>query len=547
MEAGPGASRAVSGAPAGERAQAAGPAPAEPAAAGRGRPAQHARARALPKARIPDSLLAVCRKALALDPAHRYPSVEDLQRDLTAYQNGFATSAEKAGWFKRASLTIQRNKAASLGAAAVLLVGLTFGTKAVLEGRRANRALAELKKGAPALLQLAESEAGFQRFDSALEKLDAALTLDPGLLAAQWQRAWMLLGEGRWSEAAAQLQRSRAKDSTHPDWAAIQPQIERLATMEESKRAGCAEGRAVVSLLQSVGANGAATALVTKLQLGRDAAVAAVRERLTKWLGPEEAGRVSYGYLGFSGIVANLKGLNVTTIDPLIGLPVEKLILSDSKVANLDGVRGMPLRELDIVNTTISDLRPLAGLPLVRLRMGGANVSDLTPLRETPLQYLDASHTKVANLSPLGGMHLRSLNLNDIKVRDLSALVGMPLDELHAAGSEVTDLSPLKGMPLTRLILNSTRVSDLAPLRGLPLRELDIHNCSAALDLAVLLAFPELEMLEVQEKNPTLPLLRKHPRLRLIKLWTATTRPTDYQPIEEFWKDYDGQQAAGKK
>jgi len=36
--------------------------------------------------RTPQSLLAVVRKAMAFDPAARYPSVEDLQRDFVAYQ-----------------------------------------------------------------------------------------------------------------------------------------------------------------------------------------------------------------------------------------------------------------------------------------------------------------------------------------------------------------------------------------------------------------------------------------------------------------------------
>ncbi len=124
--------------------------------------------RALPRSVIPESLAAVVKKAMALHPSARYRSVEELQADILAYQNGFATGAERAGWFKRASLAIKRNKAASIGVAAVLLIGGGFGTKALLEGRRAEQALADLKKSAPALLQLAESEADSQRFDSAL-------------------------------------------------------------------------------------------------------------------------------------------------------------------------------------------------------------------------------------------------------------------------------------------------------------------------------------------------------------------------------------------
>ncbi len=146
----------------------------------------------LPGGRIPDSLAAVMRKAMALDPAARYRSVEELQADLLAYQSGFATSAENAGLGKQLLLALRRHKIAAAGVAAVLLVGATLGTKAVLAGKRAERgeakanaALADLKASAPALLQLAESEADSQRFASALGKLDAALALDPALRRAR--------------------------------------------------------------------------------------------------------------------------------------------------------------------------------------------------------------------------------------------------------------------------------------------------------------------------------------------------------------------------
>jgi len=80
----------------------------------------------LPGGHIPDSLAAVVRKAMAFQPAARYASVAELQRDIEAYQNGFATSAEKAGAWKQLTLFVKRKKAASIGLAAVLLIGGIF-------------------------------------------------------------------------------------------------------------------------------------------------------------------------------------------------------------------------------------------------------------------------------------------------------------------------------------------------------------------------------------------------------------------------------------
>src|SRR5262249_51753146 len=95
---------------------------------------------------IPAALAAVTMKALSLKREARYQDVAALSADVEAYQNGFATSAENAGAWKLFQLFVRRNKAASVGAAAVLLVGATLGTKAILEARRAERGEATAKK-----------------------------------------------------------------------------------------------------------------------------------------------------------------------------------------------------------------------------------------------------------------------------------------------------------------------------------------------------------------------------------------------------------------
>ncbi len=75
-----------------------------------------------PQSKIPESLAAVVKKAMALEPAARYASVADLQRDILAYQNGFATSAEHASAWKQFTLLIRRNKGIFTTAAAAWLL-----------------------------------------------------------------------------------------------------------------------------------------------------------------------------------------------------------------------------------------------------------------------------------------------------------------------------------------------------------------------------------------------------------------------------------------
>ena len=51
----------------------------------------------------------------------RYQQVQDLQADITAYQSGFATSAEQAGAAKQFALFVKRNRRVTIAVAAALL------------------------------------------------------------------------------------------------------------------------------------------------------------------------------------------------------------------------------------------------------------------------------------------------------------------------------------------------------------------------------------------------------------------------------------------
>jgi len=273
---------------------------------------------------VPDSLLAVVRQAMAFERDQRYWTVEELQADLTAYQAGFATSAENASLGRQLLLLIKRHQAATLGAAAVLLVGVTLGTKALVEGRRAereavranaearraNHTLAELKKTAPKLLALAESEAGFQRFDSALEKLAATLALDPEIKAAWWRRAWVLLAQEKFAESAHAVRAAQERDPAHAArLGAILPVLVELQAAPAGERWHPVRSSAVLAHLKLVEASGEAIALSKRFQLSSAEEIKLVQERIKAWLGREYGGVYSDGTISVSGLPK--------TIDPL--------------------------------------------------------------------------------------------------------------------------------------------------------------------------------------------------------------------------------------
>jgi serine/threonine protein kinase len=54
-----------------------------------------------PNGKLPEGLIAVVEKAMHVDPDKRYQTVEEFQADITAWQSGFATKAEQAGFVRQ--------------------------------------------------------------------------------------------------------------------------------------------------------------------------------------------------------------------------------------------------------------------------------------------------------------------------------------------------------------------------------------------------------------------------------------------------------------
>ena len=503
--------------------------------------------------RVPNALSAVSMKALTLDKTKRYRDIAAFIADIEKYQGGFATSAENAGAWKQFTLLIKRNKAASIGVAAVLIVGATLGTKAIIEGKRAEReairaqngevlakseaaraergeakanaALADLKASAPALLQLAESEADSQRFPSALGKLDAALDLDPALLRARWQRAWVLLALERWSEAADALRLARQHDPADAKLASILPVVEQVAAAPEAGRWQSDATREVFAHLQTVEATGPSLAFSGKLKLGAQERRKLADQRLGAMLG---------------------KGNYAVTVesDGLV-----KVELHSKAIRSFEALRGLTVDYVWAQGTEVESLEPLRGMPLHHLSLTGArSVHDLSPLAGMPLCDLDIHQTKVIDLAPLAGMQLTYLSVAASEVSRIDVLRGMPLVFLEAGSSRVTDLSPLKGAPLQILHINNTRVTDLAVLQGAPLKELVITRCQQLKDFSPVLKFSHLERLNCDVLPDSLLPLRESKTLQIIDAdaWTGENH-TGPRPVAEFWKAYDAHQAAAKK
>jgi tetratricopeptide (TPR) repeat protein len=435
---------------------------------------------------------------MALDPARLYGDVRSLQAEIEAYQNGFATSAENASGWTQIKLLVKRHKAASIGLAAVLIVGGTLGTKALVEGRRAerealraNRTLSELKETAPTLLALAQTESASQRFDSALTKVEAALLLDPALGPAYWERAWNLLGQQRWGEAAEAVHLAGEHDASSRDVGTLLKAIEQLAAApSEAERWSSEAARVVFQRLNAAGATGPVFAFASRLKLDTEQRRKLVEEKLRQAWGDNAQAAIFDGFIrvGFGR-------RPVRSLEPLKGLPIDELTITDTLIDDLEPLRGMRLIKLYAEKTAIKSVEPLRGMPLQELRLAGTNVRDLAPLAGMPLRSLMLPDGKDLDFSVLRGMPLSHIVFGDNDVSDISFLAGIPLVRVTLfKHPRLTDLSPLRNAPLEYLKLESTQVRDLSVLRGMPLHHLLLTR-GVVIDLEPLSGLP-LERLD---------------------------------------------------
>jgi len=433
--------------------------------------------RHLPGGRVPDSLKAVVRKALATDPRQRYLSVTALQADLASYQGGFATRAENAGAWKQFTLLIKRNKAAAIGSAAVLLVGAIFGTQAFIEGRRAEQTLEELRGTAPTFEAQARALVAEGKLDDALSKIGYAIKLAPESVDYQLTRAHLLQSTQHLTEAATAYRQVLA---LRPDDLEAKINLD-LCEKLLAENGGATElplplqGKLLDALI-SQQRDLEAAPLAKLLNRDRQTAEATIRARLASYT--TQPGWTSNRIQPYGrGYRVGLDGL---------------------QLGDLNVLRDLPIVDLGLMQTSVTDLRPLAGLPLEALRLNNTRVSDLSPLRGMSLQKLELHGCDVTDLSPLVGMPLKELSLGfNKKLSDLRPLVGLPLEKLIANHLPMIDLSPLRGLPLKELLMHidGDVVPDLTPIHHCATLE-RISLPSAISDLAFLTTFPKLQQVE---------------------------------------------------
>jgi serine/threonine protein kinase/Leucine-rich repeat (LRR) protein len=468
----------------------------------------------LPGGRIPDSLAAVVRKAMALAPHARYPSVAALQADLTAYQNGFATRAEKAGAWKQTALFVKRHKAATLAAIAALALTTAFTAKVISEGRRAEHALANLHKAAPTLISQAHTLIAQQKPDDALPKISFAIEIDPKNVDYHLLRAQVLEATVHLDLAAVEFRRVLAFGPNASAEANLALCEKLLRDNKDNETLDDASLNALHQQMLKEQRIMQDAPLAARLGMAREVIDARLKlllegwRKLPAWGRLPENERVHYTADGL--LYLSFRDTPIEDISALKGLPIATLSLESTKVVDISALHGVHLRELYASGSLIADLSPLHGTPLQVLAVTHCSkISDVSPLTGTPLRYCQITETSVSDLSPLKKCPIRSLIIARTPVKSLDAVAGIPCDEITA--------------------WEAPRLDDISAVATMKLKKANFDKCDAIKDFAALGKCQNLEAVWLPRDAKNAAAMKGLPKLRKI-----TSEDQAYSP-EEYW------------
>ena len=439
---------------------------------------------------IPASLAAVAMKALAMNPADRYSSVQELQADIAAFQSGFATEAEHAGLLKQLVLLVGRHKreAAILAVGIVALLGIaTFAFARVTRERSAARNARKIAETERSRAQDARAHTVAERARAESEKNRASAALaDLRKAAPAFQgQAATLIEEQKFDEA---LEKNRMAIQLTPDDA--DRHLFRAHTLQAMQRLpGAIESyRRVIELRPGDAAAKSNLELCERL-LAESAGKPLNRAQQTQLLDAILAQQRTAD----SVLLARALGRQTDVGLALIQSQLKSLMLQEKWNEARLKKRADGTFALDLSNLVVPDLSILRGLPIGALKLGPGTVTDLGPLATLPLKELDCSGNPVRDLAPLRGLPIERLNISKTKVADLAAVSRLPLRQLAIGFTEITDLRPLRAMPLQTLSLAGLPIRSIEPLRGLRLRELDLFACSHLSDLSPLTSLVDIQ------------------------------------------------------
>ncbi len=398
-----------------------------------------------PAGKIPESLSAVAMKALSLRPSDRYPDVLSLQQDLEAYQGGFATTAEDAGFLKQVVLLVKRNLAVA-GISLVSCTGLILViTVSIVQLRNKN-------------VELLQRHTQVQQAKDEVDRQN--LQLEEQKFILQDQRAAL---QATVDELVAEKRRTRVERIAKEEAQLLKVEEKILRRKEEQKHDQLSRLSAPEFIkkgeLLAEEQNWSAALATVAVALELDPGVPG---------GWYLKGRLDFGALSFSDVITSLS--RAERADPL---DLARLAQQFDNKAEVPGIAD--LRELSRIMRERGDLVLSRRMYRLSLEAELDVIQKISACREQ-LQRDNPGSPQIRLQFSVDGDKARVDLSHNPGLRTIDAVTGLSLSELDLSFTDVTLLSAIRGGDVTSVHVGPTPLVDIYHLSGLSLSVLHLHD-----------------------------------------------------------------------
>ena len=398
---------------------------------------------------IPESLEAVCMKALRVAPEKRYTDAESMKNEILQFNMGFATQAEEAGFFKNILLLTKRHALLS-SVLIIAFVAINFviafslfllsesekqaqanalraehnaqeaainakeaKRNEALATKRAQQAIRNLtnfmvekqkrqnlaRQATPLIMDDVMNKLKSLNFSEAFNDLHQAVKINPENMDLRDMQAFFLLGQKQFALAAQQFRMSRRH------------QMHEYANLAETFSKSTASPKDMLALMQKLSDDNYSFVIIQLLlSMKNDFATfedkfAFCKEVITILNPTQRDLHMVYAITRDELYINMSSNKQLQDIRPLICLDIHHLNLAFTDVQTLDSLKAMPLRTLNLHFSNINDLSALQDLKIESLDISGTLVHDLSPLNNSRLQQLIVTDLNIQSLKPLAKLH----------------------------------------------------------------------------------------------------------------------------------------------
>ena len=348
-----------------------------------------------PDSNVPEALKAVMLKSFAHEKKDRYAHAGEIASEIGKWLNGFATEAQEAGLLTQFSLLVKRHKTiftVIILAFLILIITSSMFVKSIINEknqtlRESQKRISIAKKAAPEFLRQAKLLYDRYAFAEALEKVNAAVNLNPDLKEALYFKSVLMTGSLKFAEAAKVLtdQQSPLKNI--------------IDTFDENYL----DPKKFSNLLKAYKKNGfeplsTLSIISITCEMKNDKKLSFIKEVLKEHYRDFTDEHFQYN--------SETRSLKVTHRDfkstgLLTPLNIQHLDLTGTSVGNLKALSCMNLKSLRLRDTAIRTLPRINNQKLELLDLANTEISDLRQLKTMSVKILDLSGVEIKNLKPI--------------------------------------------------------------------------------------------------------------------------------------------------